>query len=61
MCSVFMVLYALVALTQIGVGRALAGDVLRAFIAQGFHIDVMKEMLARTQQNGPDREMKLVD
>src|SRR5881394_4181822 len=49
------------ALAQKDVGRAFTGDVLRAFIAQSPHIDVMEEMLSRTEQHRPDREMHLVN
>src|SRR2546423_12216402 len=48
-------------LAQEDVGRAVARDVLRAFIAQGAHVDVVQEMLAETEQDGPDGEMQLVD
>src|SRR5256714_10046625 len=48
-------------LAQEDVGRAVARDVLRAFIAQGAHVDVVQEMLAGTEQDGPDGEMQLVD
>src|SRR5213082_2002469 len=48
-------------LAQEDVGRAFARDVFRAFIAQGAHVDVVQEMLAGTEQDGPDGEMKLVD
>src|SRR2546430_3466048 len=48
-------------LAQEDVGRAFARDVFRAFIAQGAHVDVVQEMLAGTEQDGPDGEMQLVD
>src|SRR6266446_4969318 len=49
------------ALAQEDVGRAFARDVLRAFIAQATHIDVVQQMLPGTEQDRPDGEMQLVD
>src|SRR5258708_6896939 len=48
-------------LAQEHVGRTLARDALRAFIAQSTHIDVVQEMLPGTEQDRPDGEMQLVD
>src|SRR5260370_34755643 len=47
--------------SQKDVGRAFARDRLRAFIAQGAHIDVVQEILPGTEQDGSDGEMQLVD
>src|SRR5882762_11018037 len=49
------------ALAQKDVGRAFARNVLRAFIAQGAHIDVVQEMLPGTEQDRPDGEMQFVN
>src|SRR5712692_9991713 len=49
------------ALAQKDVGRTFARNVLRAFIAQGAHIDVVQEMLPGTEQDRSDGEMQLVN
>src|SRR5216117_504739 len=49
------------ALAQKDVGRTFARNVLRAFIAQSTHIDVVQEMLPGTEQDRSDREVQLVD
>src|SRR5882762_3493346 len=49
------------AFAQKDVGSTFARDVLRAFIAQSTHVDVVQEMLPGTEQDRPDGEMQLVD
>src|SRR5881396_4088073 len=49
------------ALAQKDVGRTFARNVLRAFIAQSTHIDVVQEMLPGTEQDRSDGEVQLVD
>src|SRR5919201_1778023 len=51
----------LLALAQKEVRRALAGHVLRAFIAEGARVDVSQEMLAFAEQHRPHRKMQLID
>src|SRR5258708_29136969 len=46
---------------QKDVGRTFARDGLGAFIAQSAHVDALQEMLPRTEQDGWDGEMQLVD
>lgn len=41
--------------------RASARDMLHTFIAQRTRIDVFQEMLTRTQQDGRDHEVQLVN
>ena len=48
-------------LAQKDVGRTLARDVLRAFIAQSTHIDVVQEILPGSEQDRSDSEMQLVN
>src|SRR5947207_4880935 len=41
--------------------RALARNGLPALVAEGSRVDVVQEVLAGAEQDGPDREMQLVD
>ena len=41
--------------------RAFARDVLRAFIPERPDVDALQEVLAGTKQDGPDRQMQIVN